>query len=221
MKTDEFFRKLFSRYLMGHLAAMALVVALMCLGVKWGLELYTHHGEGIPVPNVRGMAFDKAKSLVEGNGLRIVVGDSGYNKRLPAGCILMQTPGYGARVKEGHAVYVTVNAASSPTVTIPDIIDNCSSREAQARLRSLGFKLGEPRPVTGEKDWVYGIESGGRRVANGDAVSVESPLTLLVGNGQYDSTEVDIDYSVIEREVEEITGEDVDEFEEVGEPSAP
>lgn len=220
MKTKDFFRKVFSRYLMGHLAAMALVVLLLCLGVKFGLDLYTHHGEGIPVPNIKGMTFDKAKSLVEGNGLLIEVSDSGYDKRLPADCVLMQSPGYGAKVKEGHTVYVTVNAASSPTVTIPDIVDNCSSREAMAKLRSLGFKLGEPKMVTGERDWVYGIESQGRRVANGDAVSVEAPLTLLVGNGQFDSTEVDIDYSVIEREVEENFGDEKDEFEVVDEPAS-
>lgn len=219
MKTEEFFRKLFSRYLMGHLAAMVVVVALMCVGVKYGLDLYTHHGEGIPVPNVKGMDSEKARAIIEADGLLMVVSDSGYNRRLPAGSVLVQSPGYGAKVKEGHTVYVTVNAGASPTVTIPDIVDNCSSREAMARLRALGFKLGDPKSVTGEKDWVYGLECNGRRIANGDAVNVDQMLTLLVGNGQYDDDQVDIDYSPIEREVEELTGDDseTDDFEEVEE----
>lgn len=221
MKTKDFFGKLFSKYLLGHLAAMALTIVGLCVGVKYGLDFYTHHGEGIPVPNIRGMAYDKAKALVEGNGLLLVVTDSGYNKQLPADCILMQTPGYGAKVKEGHTVYVTVNSPSSPTVTIPDIIDNCSSREAMAKLRALGFKLGEPRMVTGEKDWVYGIESRGRRVANGDVVSVEAPLTLLIGNGQYDEDNVDIDYSEpTYGDDENFDADAPDDFEEMGDPAS-
>lgn len=174
---------------------MAVVVGLLCVGLKWGLDLYTHHGEGITVPNIKGMSYERALALVESDGLQLVVSDSSYNKKLPADCILMQTPGYGAKVKSGHTIYVTVNAASSPTLTIPDIVDNSSSREALARLRALGFKLAEPKLVTGEKDWVYGIECGGRRVANGDAVSVEASLTLLIGNGQYDEEDVAVDYS--------------------------
>lgn len=195
MKARDFFGKIFSAYLLGHLAAMAVVVGLLCVGLKWGLDLYTHHGEGITVPNIKGMSYERALALVESDGLQLVVSDSSYNKKLPADCILMQTPGYGAKVKSGHTIYVTVNAASSPTLTIPDIVDNSSSREALARLRALGFKLAEPKLVTGEKDWVYGIECGGRRVANGDAVSVEASLTLLIGNGQYDEEDVAVDYS--------------------------
>lgn len=32
-------------------------------------------------------------------------------------------------------------------------------------------------------------------MANGDAVSVEASLTLLIGNGQYDEEDVAVDYS--------------------------
>lgn len=215
MNSNDFFKKLASRYLWGNLVAMAAVVVLLCFGVKFGLDLYTHHGQGIPVPNIKGMDFDKAQELLENDGLEIVVTDSGYNKALPANCILAQSPGYGTEVKEGHTIYVTVNSPSSPTFAIPDIIDNSSSREAMARLQSIGFKLTQPKMVNGEKDWVYGIECGGRRVANGDQVAIDSPLTLLIGNGQYDNGSVDIDYS--EHDDAE-TNNDIDEFEEVSEP---
>ena len=192
MESKEFFGKFLSKYLWGNLLAMALTVVLICVGVKYGLDIYTHHGEGVPVPNLTGMDFNRAADLLERNGLRIVVSDSGYNKRMPAECVLAQSPGEGTNVKQGHTIYVTVNSPSSPTVAIPDIIDNSSVREATAKLTALGFKLLEPQIVIGERDWVYGIVSRGRRLNAGDRISIEQPLTLLIGSGEYDSVGSDI-----------------------------
>lgn len=185
MKTKQFFGKFVSLYLIGHLLAMAFVIVALALGVKFGLEIYTHHGEGIKVPDLSKMPFERALQLLESDGLLIQVSDSGYNKKLPADCILAQTPGAGTAVKQGHVVYVTVNSPSSPSFAIPDLVDNSSYREAEAKLMALGFKLLPPQYVVGEKDWVYGIMSRGRRISTGDMVSISTPLTLLVGNGHY------------------------------------
>ena len=214
MNAKEFFGKMGSLYLWGNLLAMALVVVLLCFGVKYGLEYYTHHGEGIVVPKVQGMTYNKARLLLEQEGLIILVSDSGYNKTLPADCILAQTPGNGTKVKQGHIIYVTVNSPSSPSFTIPDIVDNSSYREAEAKLMAIGFKLLPPQYVMGEKDWVYGILCRGRRVSTGDQVSIETPLTLMIGNGEYDAGE-DIDY--VEPEYRMMENDHVDEFEEVTE----
>ena len=165
MKTKEFFGKFKSGYLWGNLIAMALVVVGLAFGVKYGLEYYTRHGEKIKVPDLSKMTFEKAEELLN--------------------CILMQTPAAGAEVKQGHVIYVTVNSPSSPSFPIPDIADNSSFREAEAKLMALGFKLLPPKYVVGEKDWVYGILCRGRQVGTGDMVSIGTPLTLLVGNGHY------------------------------------
>lgn len=216
MKTKEFFGKFCSLYLWGNLFAMVLVVVGLCFGVKYGLELYTHHGEGIKVPNLIRMSCSNARLLLDEQGLILMVSDSGYNKRLPADCILAQSPGEGITVKEGHVIYVTVNSPSSPTVAIPDVVDNSSYREAEAKLIALGFKLLPPKRILGERDWVYGILCRGRQINTGDRVSIDTPLTLMIGNGQYGADE-DIDYT--EPEIvypeEEIDGGGMDEFEEV------
>lgn len=204
MQTKDFFGRFLNLYLLGHLLAMAVVVVLLCLGVKFGLELYTHHGEGIKVPKVEGMLYGNARTMIMEDGLNILVTDSGYNKKLPANIILAQSPGDGTLVKSGHTIYVTVNSPSSPTFSIPDLVDNSSYREAEAKLMAIGFKLLPPKLVPGEKDWVYGIISRGRRVSTGDMVSIETPLTLLIGNGSYDSDE-DLDYIEPEyREMQEM-----------------
>ena len=216
MESKEFFGKFLSKYLWGNLLAMGLTVVLICVGVKYGLDIYTHHGEGVPVPNLTGMDFNRAADLLEKNGLRIVVSDSGYNKRMPAECVLAQSPGEGTNVKQGHTIYVTVNSPSSPTVAIPDIIDNSSVREATAKLTALGFKLLEPQIVIGERDWVYGIVSRGRRLNAGDRISIEQPLTLLIGSGEYDSVGSDIE--VTEPEDVHFDTQETDDFEEVTMP---
>ena len=216
MKTSVFLGKLFSGYLWRNLLAMAIVVALLCVGVKYGLDFYTHHGQGIPVPNVTKMPFYAAKDLIESDGLVIVVSDSGYNKRLPADCVLAQSPGAGMKVKEGHVIYVTVNTPSSPSFTLPDLIDNSSYREAEAKLTAMGFRLLPPRRISGEQDWVYGIVSHGRQLSTGDQVSIEYPLTLIIGNGKYDEESDDIEYVEPEYMLDG-SGMDFDDFEEVPE----
>ena len=215
MKTSEFFGKFCSKFLIGNLIAMMLVIVLLVVGVNYGLDWYTHHGEEIKVPNIEGMEISKARAMLEEKGLIAVVTDSGYNKRLPADCVLAQNPDAGLMVKTGHTIYIIVNSASSPTLAIPDVVDNCSYREAEAKLVSLGFKVLPPQYVTGEKDWVYGVSCNGRKVSAGERISIEQPLTLLVGSGQYG---MDEEIGVVGSEVQpEGDNSEVDDFVEVKE----
>lgn len=216
MRTKEFFGKFCSKFLIWNLIAMALVVILLVVGVNYGLDWYTHHGESIRVPNIEGMRIAKAREMMDECGLEIVVTDSGYNKRLPADCVLTQSPGAGLTVKSGHTIYVTINSSNSPSVAIPDVVDNCSYREAEAKLISLGFKVLPPQYVTGEKDWVYGVSCNGRKVSTGERISIEQPLTLLVGSGQYGADE---ELNVVgDDDVMMQSGNgEVDDFEEVTE----
>lgn len=214
MEAKDFFGKIFSKFLLGNLLAMVLVVIALMVGVKYGLDWYTHHGEGIKVPKVEGMLFSNARTILVDEGLNVIVSDSGYNKQLPADCILAQNPGEGTMVKSGHTIYLTVNSPSSPTIAIPDVVDNSSYREAEAKLMALGFKLLPPQVIAGEKDWVYGILCRGRRVSTGDHVSIETPLTLIIGSGQY---ELDDEADYVEPEYQTPQNDDVDEFEEVRE----
>ena len=208
----NFLRKLFGNYIIRHLMAMVLVVILLCVGIGFGLDAYTHHGEGIVVPDLKGMTYEKAYALLDEKGLAIVVNGSGYNKQLPANSVLAQTPAFGQKVKQGHIIYVTVNSPHSPTFAIPDIVDNSSLREAEARLMAMGFRLTAPQLIDGEKDWVYGILCQGRRISNGDRIPIDYPLTLMVGKGTFDDAD-----SILY--VEPVGESEVDEFEEVKEPS--
>lgn len=189
MKTSVFFRKFKSLYLWGNLLAMAVVVAAVGAGVKYGLDLYTLHGEEIRVPDVRHRSFADAKHVLEGMGLLVEVSDTGYVKTLAPDCILEQSVAPGEIVKPGRKVLVVVNSASTPTLTLPDVIDNSSYREARAKLTAMGFKVGNPLYVSGEKDWVYGIKVRGRSVMAGQKVPVEDVLIIQVGDGMREETD--------------------------------
>lgn len=220
MKTSELLAKLKSRYLWGNLVAMAAVVALACLGVIVALNVYTHHGESIAIPDVRHKTFADAQHILNDAGLTVVVSDTGYVKSLAPDCVLEQSPVPGVHVKADHVVYLTINAPESPSITLPDIIDNCSLREAMAKLTAMGFRLTQPHFVPGEKDWVTGVLAGGRRLRTGDKVSVDTPVTIEAGNGQLGDDE-GIDYVDDETTDEGVImdeGGDVDDFQEVAQP---
>lgn len=199
MTTNEFFNKIMSGRLWGNLGAMFIVVVLLCLGVKFGLDLYTHHGEEIEVPNIKHKLYSDAEQLLSNHGLEIEVTDTGYVRSLPPDCILEQVIAPGTKVKRGRVIYVIINSDHSPLLTLPDLIDNNSYREARANLIAMGFKVGPPQYVSGEKDWVYGITCRGQNLHNGQRVSVDDVLTIQVGDGvmnmDEDITYMDPEYS--------------------------
>ncbi len=214
MKSSDFVHKLMGKYLWGNLLAMIAVIIVLGLGVKFGLDIYTHHGEAISIPNVLHKSYEDAKHILNDAGLQVEVTDTGYVKTLPPGSILAQSPGAGERVKTGHIVYLTINSLNTPTITLPDIIDNSSLREAMAKLKAMGFKLGPPEFIPGEKDWVYGVLVRGHHVSTGDRISIDDVLTIQVGNGMRSESD-SVNYV---DPIEQGTEGDVDEFEEVTGP---
>ena len=201
MTGKEFKQKMLSPILWGNLLVMALVAVLLAVGVWIGLGKYTHHGEEIIVPDVEGN--------LEMMDLQAVVVDSTYDRSRPSGAIMVQLPKAGSKVKSGREIYLTINSRESPTVSLPDIADNCSLREAQDRLRQLGFRLGPVEYTTGDKDWVYGVRCQGRTVMAGQRVPTDAVITLIVGSGTNEEEEI-FDYDDEESEDEEINTETLD-----------
>ena len=100
-------------------------------------------------------------------------------------------PGVGQKVKEGRIIYLTINALNIPLRVVPNVADNSSLRQAQAKVLASGFKLNEPEMMSGEKDWVYGVKYKGRLLSAGEEIPLGASLTLMVGNGTEDILEDD------------------------------
>ena len=196
----EFFSFKKNRFFWLNLIAIIVVIIGVCWGTLLWLDSYTHHGEAYMVPNVKNKTLNEAQQALSNQKLKGLVIDSSYVKGVPDGMVLDQNPAGGARVKEGRTIYLTVTTSKVPLVKLPDLIDNSSLRQAEAKLKAMGFKLTEPEYVSGEQDWIYGIKYRGRNlVVSGDKVPHEAMLTLCVGNTAIrdslamDSTQITID----------------------------
>ena len=184
MTIKEFFSFKTNKYFWLNLIAMMAVVILLLFGVLKWLDVYTRHGEAVVVPDVKGMTVGEAEMLLRNHGLVCVVSDSNYVKNKLVGSILELNPSAGQKVKEGRTIYLTINTLDVPLRLVPDVADNSSVRQAQAKILAAGFKLSENELISGEKDWVYGVKYKGRQLNMGDKVPVGATLTLLVGDGE-------------------------------------
>lgn len=193
MTIKDFFSFSKNKYFWLNILGMILFIVIAIYATMKGLDIYTQHGKGVPVPNVKGMQLDEAETLLRNQDLDIVVIDSSYISEYPSGAIVEQNPNVGSRVKKDRLIYVTINSSNAPQRAIPDIIDNCSLREAQAKIGAAGFILGENEYIQGEKDWVYGIKYRGRQLASGEKVPIGATLILVVGDDKFFMPETELD----------------------------
>lgn len=183
MTFKELYQKLTSRVIWGNLMAMAVVSVVMIVGLFVFLDFYTHHGDTVAVPNVVGQRFDVAQRKLEAAGLRVEVSDTGHITSIAPDVILEQHIAAGTEVKLNRLVRLTINSATAKALPLPAVVDG-SLREAQMRLKSMGFSLGAVKRIVGDLDLVYRLEVHGREVYAGQRISVESPITIVVGDGK-------------------------------------
>ena len=184
MTLNDFFSFKASRYFWLNMIGMVIVVIVLLFGVLKWLDVYTRHGEAVVVPDVKGMTVGEAEMMFRNHGLVCVVSDSNYVKNKPAGSVLELSPAAGQKVKEGRTVYLTINTINVPLRPVPDVADNSSARQAEAKILAAGFKLTENEVIAGEKDWVYGVKYNNRHLLAGDKAPVGATLTLVIGNGE-------------------------------------
>jgi beta-lactam-binding protein with PASTA domain len=176
--------KFASIYVRNVLMALVILVAIFFV-ILQGLNVYTHHGKQVAVPDVKGMQVEVAGPFIVRQSLRYAVVDSMYVRGKVAGSILETVPPVGTNVKEGRTIYLTINAVTAHMRTLPQVID-MSQRQAEALLRSLGFETVRSRTVSGAyRDLVIGLETGaGVSLVAGQSLSINTPLILLVSSGQ-------------------------------------
>ncbi len=176
-----------------NVLAMIAVVAVFITAAYWASILYTRHGKEVAVPDLKGLTVRQAYERLDALELYGEVRDSIYNRNIPPGVICDQSVHAGNYVKIGRTIGLTVNSDHAPTLVLPDVADNMSYREAMAKLRSMGFTLGEPEYIEGERDWVYSVKYKGCNVSVGTRIDINEPITLVVGDGHYMMDELEFD----------------------------
>ena len=164
-----------------HLLLALILTVLFIIGAVIFLNIYTRHGQEVPMPNFIG---SNSKELIqnESNGdFIIVVSDSIYDKSITKETVLKQYPKANEMVKKGRKVYLTVASSKPPKVKMPELQD-VSLRQAEIMLQALGLELGgviyKPSPF---ENAVLEQLYKGRGIASGTEVSVGDKITLVVG----------------------------------------
>ena len=180
---SAFIKKIFSPLVMLNCLGMILVVVLFFFGTLAFIDFYTLHGEEVEVPKLTGVSEQIAYSKLKALGLKAEVRDTGYVHKAAPFEVLEQSIKPGTKITPGRTIYLTINSNGSKRIELPDLADNCSRREAEDKLKTLGFKLGATEFIIGDPDWVYEVKVNGKTVKAGTRISVDLPITLVVGKG--------------------------------------
>ena len=180
-----------------------LLALILLAGIPYAaynsLDILTHHGEKIQVPQVMSMDGRKAIAKLEKSHLVGVVFDSIYVATKKPGIVLSQSPHAGNLVKSGRSIYLTLNRSGEPPIRVPDLVRNATERLARKELENLGFTLNPTEVVYNEpKGLLLGIRQGGKKIKSDDMLHKDQPLTLIAGGGEplLDSLGIDTSMSV-------------------------
>lgn len=165
-------------------------VFLLVFIISFSLNFYTRHGEGIPVPQLKGLSVERAMSLLNGQGFQYKV-DSVYVPDQPPGAVVEQDPDAGTNVKENRTIYLTVVTRQGPPVSLPDLTPY-TYHEAVATIANYGLKVGDTTYIADiARDRVLEVKFAGQAIQPGTKLPKGSKLDLVLGNGA-GASEVDI-----------------------------
>lgn len=171
------------------LAAIGTIVFILLVAYL-SLGYYTRHGEGVPVPMLKGSSVEKATALLDQQGFKYRV-DSVYVLDQAPGTVIEQDPDAGTNVKQGRTIYLTVVTRIAPNVALPDLTQS-TYREAAATLSNFGLKLGDTTYKSDiARDRVLEVHYNGQSIQPGFKLPKGSRVDLVLGDGE-GASEVDI-----------------------------
>ncbi len=180
MSLKEF---IFSKTFVKNLGlAVASVVGLIIILLIW-MNLYTRHGQAMPVPDFFGLTMEQTKALAENNKMRYQIIDSVYTVIVPRGCVVEQIPKAGFKVKKGREILLTINAFSPEMVAMPNLVD-LPLRQAKSLIESTGLEMGTLRYIPDLSVNVVRKQlHNGKEVTENDSLQKGSVIDLVLGKG--------------------------------------
>jgi beta-lactam-binding protein with PASTA domain len=162
----------------------AISVTLGFLFLKVYLPLYTNHGDTVTVPDLSGLTYTEAITLLESSSLQYeVTPDSGFSIEHPALGILKQLPAADLLVKKDRKIFLTLNARNPPILKMPSLV-NMPLKNVQEILANIGLLRG---------DIIYVPDIGinvvleqrfqGSTIREGVEIPKGSKIDLVVGDG--------------------------------------
>lgn len=134
-------KDIFGNWIVKNVLLAIVIISAFVLAVNVLLGVATRHGKSIPVPDFTNMSLSEARSAADAAGIRILVTDSVYVRRMTPGAVYMQTPAPGTGVKKGRKIRLVTNTVMPSEVYMPALV-GCSLRQAKAELQRNGLVLG-------------------------------------------------------------------------------
>jgi beta-lactam-binding protein with PASTA domain len=165
-------------------------VIVIVLIVFYGLDYYTRHGSGIPVPKVTGMPIEKAINILKDESFDVSI-DSLYVLDQTPGTVIEQDPDAGTNVKENRVIYLKIVKNQAPDVSLPDI-EQTPYISAVATISNYGLKIGDTtyKPDIA-RNLVLEVRFAGQPIKPGTKIPQGSKIDLVLGDGA-GASEVDI-----------------------------
>ncbi len=183
MNFKSFWKDSLAAFIIKRLIAATLIIVALAWGVLFLLDLYTHHGESVKVPDLQGLFLEEAQNLLHNQQLYAEVIDSVYIKGKALGTIVQQIPSPDLPVKKNRAIYLILNKRQVNMVPFPNLRD-VSLRQAEAMMNSLGLRISNIIYQPSEfKDLVIDVNYMGERVEVGTRIPEGASVSLVVGSG--------------------------------------
>lgn len=180
--SKSFIKRLFINPIMINLGIMIVVGIAIVYAALLYIDYFTEHGKYKIVPDVEGLLLSDATAMIEHEGFRWEVTDSVYNNTIAPGAVVEQNPKEGSKVKSVRKIYVSINAVAPRKISFPTIQET-SFRQGLSLLEGLGFKdikvVKKSSPYDG---LILYVVTDGKRITKGDMVSINSKITLYVGD---------------------------------------
>lgn len=164
------------------------LLGLAWIVIIWGSKVYfnkyTHHGEGIEVPNLLNNNANDISALIGDKKLQYEILDSVYNPDLVEGTIIYQNPmptdSTGLYVKADRTINLRVSKRSR-LVSVPIVVSR-SQRFAEAVLMTKGLRTKVKYvPSIEDQGSVISASYNGKAVAPGQKIPINSVIELTVG----------------------------------------
>ena len=181
------FKTFWKESTLGYITRRILLAIILFIALAWVslyfTGVYTHHGESVPVPDLRGLYIDEATARLDQSDLYVEVIDSVYMSDKALGTIVDQIPAPGSTVKKNRAIYLIVNKQHKNKIPVPEVSD-LSYRQADALLKSLGLKVSSVIYRPSEyKDLVIDVLYDSVSISSGTRLPEGSSVILVVGSG--------------------------------------
>src|SRR5690606_19200886 len=162
------------------LMILGVIFLLLFLFFKVYLPNYTNHGQTVTVPDLEGFHYNELQKYLEERDLELeITPDSGFVADVAPLLVLKQNPKPVTKVKQNRKIYITLNAANAPLVSMPNLV-NETLKNAQEIMANFGL-------VRGEIVYVHNIGMNvvleqkyrGREIEEGMEISKGSQIDLV------------------------------------------